>query len=133
MPIFFDEKSKVFKLDTATTSYAFRIGPHGYLLHLYYGNRVSDVDLPNLSFTVQQSSFSSYRSEETIRFSTDSARMEYACHGCGDYIGTALEIKRASGTPKSTLYANKSGVCGFKRYLEKYEAGLLAQKELERV
>ena len=35
MPIQFSPEHKIFKLDTATTTYALQIGQYGYLLHLY--------------------------------------------------------------------------------------------------
>ena len=36
-------KEQLFKLETRSTTYAFRIN-EGYLEHLYYGRRVDDVD-----------------------------------------------------------------------------------------
>ena len=99
MPIQFDAKTQVFKLDSATTSYALGIGPHSYLLHLYYGARISDTDLQYLSYTVSQSTTSAVVSyEDAEYFSKDVHRMEYPCNGCGDMRGTALSIRRAAGT-----------------------------------
>ena len=42
MPIKFNGDSKTFKLDTSTTSYVIQINRYGYLVHNYYGARVSD-------------------------------------------------------------------------------------------
>ena len=40
MPITFDEKRKIFKLDTLDSTYAIGIR-EGYLIHLYYGKENS--------------------------------------------------------------------------------------------
>ena len=37
MPIIYDEKKRVFKLDTPNTTYAFHVTNSNHLLHLYYG------------------------------------------------------------------------------------------------
>ena len=42
MPIQFDAENRVFKLDSASTSYLLQIGPFDYLLHLYYGAKIPD-------------------------------------------------------------------------------------------
>ena len=34
MPIIFEPQTKIFKLDTLSTSYVMRINKYGYLLHL---------------------------------------------------------------------------------------------------
>lgn len=48
MPVVFDSEKRVFKLDTPSSSYAMKISPTGYLLHLYYGAYVPDTDLDYL-------------------------------------------------------------------------------------
>ena len=44
MPIIFDEQRKIFKLDTLESTYAIGIR-EGFLIHLYYGKRISDDNL----------------------------------------------------------------------------------------
>ena len=99
MPIFYDEKRRIFRLDSATTSYAMEIGPMGYLLHLYYGAKISDTDLEYLSFTASHASFSARMTyDDGINFAKNLSRMEYAGFGCGDYRTSSLMIKRETGT-----------------------------------
>ena len=80
MPIQFYEKNRVFKLDTAFSSYVFSVHPEGYLLHLYYGSRIEDVDLEYLAYTCHHASVSpSVVWDPKEVFSKDTARMEYPC------------------------------------------------------
>ena len=45
MPIIFDSEKKIFKLDTAPSSYVFEIYEQNYLVHLYYGAKIPDYNL----------------------------------------------------------------------------------------
>ena len=42
MAILFDEKKKVFTLQTKNTTWQMQVGRYGHLLHLYYGRRVGE-------------------------------------------------------------------------------------------
>lgn len=104
MPIHFFEENRVFKLDTAGSSYAFEVHPEGYLLHLYYGSRIEDTDLGYLAYTCRHSSVSpTVAWDPKGNFSKDTARMEYPCNGCGDLRGVALSIRRAEGTDDTDI------------------------------
>ena len=50
MPISFDSERKIFKLDTATSSYIIEIYEQNYLIHLYYGAKIPDTNLKNHKF-----------------------------------------------------------------------------------
>ena len=104
MPIQFDAKRKVFKLDSETTSYAMYVGPHDYLLHLYYGAKISDTDLTYLAYSFPQSTTSAVVSyDDPEYFSKDVHRMEYACNGCGDMRQSALTVLRSTGTTDTDI------------------------------
>ena len=46
MGIFFDEKSRSFKLDTKKSSYVISVvDDEGFIGHAYYGDRISDTDV----------------------------------------------------------------------------------------
>ena len=120
MPIQFDQERKVFKLDSDSTSYAFGIDCHGYLLHLYYGTKIKDTDLTYLSYTFPQSTTSAIVSDsDAVYFSKDVHRMEYSCNGCGDMRQTALSVLRSTGTTDTDIqyvshkiYAGKPRLAG---------------------
>lgn len=100
MSIKFHPENKIFKLDTASSSYALQINRYGYLLHLYYGAPVSDSELDYLAFTCSHDAhYPRVESEspEDPFFSKDLHRMEYSCNGCGDFRGSALTVKRSTG------------------------------------
>ncbi|MDD4185004.1 MAG: hypothetical protein PHI01_06290, partial [Candidatus Izemoplasmatales bacterium] len=45
--ISYDEKKRLFKLDTDNTTYLIRIYPSGHLGHLYYGKIIKEVVDPS--------------------------------------------------------------------------------------
>ncbi len=42
MAILINEEKKLFTLQTQHATYQMKVGPFGYLLHLYYGAKVAD-------------------------------------------------------------------------------------------
>ena len=134
MPIQFDAERKVFKLDSETTSYVLCIGPHDYLLHLYYGAKIPDTDLTYLAYTIPQNSCSPMVTHaDKPYFSLDINQMEYACEGCGDMRQSALSIRRSTGTTDTDIqyvshkiYAGKPRIEGQPAtYAEECEADTL--------
>lgn len=122
MSIQFFPENRIFKLDSKDTSYVLQVGNYNYLLHLYYGARVSDAELGYLAYTCPHGAhFPRVESEnaENPFFSKDLHRMEYSCNGCGDFRGSALTIKRSVGTEDTDIqyvshkiYAGKPKIAG---------------------
>lgn len=87
---------QVFRLETKTTTYAFRIN-EGYLEHLYYGRRVTDTDFTatalkntiDLGCTVK---------EEGSQFFLERNLLEYSGIGRGDYRHSPIELLMPDGT-----------------------------------
>lgn len=97
MPITFDEKRKIFKLDTLDSTYAIGIRD-GYLIHLYYGKKIPDDNLLNLPFRGYFATISPKNVHvDDYKFSLDVQPMEYSCNGSGDYRLAALSIKDSMG------------------------------------
>ena len=45
MGIAYQEEKRIFTLETASTTYQFQVDAYGFLIHLYYGKKVSgDMD-----------------------------------------------------------------------------------------
>ena len=96
MSIYFDEQKRLFRLDTAGSSYVIGIYDQGYLLGLYYGGRIDDM--PFDAFKTRQSSFSPVDPRvANSDFSPDSAPMEYGCNGSGDFRISALSVRNENG------------------------------------
>ena len=122
MPIQFYPQNRIFKLDTKSTSYVLQIGNYDYMLHLYYGASVSDAELGYMAYTCPHGAhFPRVESEnaENPFFSKDLHRMEYSCNGCGDFRGSALTIRRSTGTEDTDIqyvshkiYAGKPKIDG---------------------
>lgn len=97
MPITFDEKRKIFKLDTLDSTYAIEIR-EGYLIHLYYGKKIPDDNLLDLPFRGYFATISPKNVHvDDYKFSLDVQPMEYSCNGSGDYRLAALSIKDSMG------------------------------------
>ena len=97
MPIIFDEQRKIFKLDTLESTYAIGIR-EGFLIHLYYGKRISDDNLWTMPFRGYFASISPNNvSVDDYKFSLDVQPMEYSCNGSGDFRLAALSIKDSMG------------------------------------
>ena len=97
MPITFDEKRKIFKLDTLDSTYAIGIR-EGYLIHLYYGKKIPDDNLLDLPFRGYFATISPKNVHvDDYKFSLDDQPMEYSCNGSGDYRLAALSIKDSMG------------------------------------
>ena len=76
MPIVFDSEKKIFKLDTATSSYIIEIYQENYLVHLYYGAKIPDTNVSALKYRGHFASFSPYNINVTDeRFTVDMAPM----------------------------------------------------------
>ncbi len=102
MPIVYYPESRIFKLDTKNSTYSFKISEAGFLLHLYYGGRVSDVDLSYLirmaPFSTTSALAASEKESEGSGISLDTFRLEYPCEGSGDMRISALSIRGKDGT-----------------------------------
>lgn len=97
MPITFDEKRKIFKLDTLDSTYAIGIR-EGYLIHLYYGKKIPDDNLLDLPFRGYFATISPKNVHvDDYKFSLDVQPMEYSCNSSGDYRLAALSIKDSMG------------------------------------
>ena len=99
MSVIFDSEKRVFKLDTPSSSYAMKISPTGYLLHLYYGAYVPDTDLDYLRMRQRNAAFSAcVASPEEGALSLDTAQLEYPVNGSGDFRSVAFSVRGASGS-----------------------------------
>ncbi|MEG1523424.1 MAG: alpha-galactosidase [Clostridia bacterium] len=89
-----------FWLDTAHTSYVFRITPHGQLEHVYYGMRIprDNVDSLVLKHTAPIGSTVAYGDNSTENYSLDTLCFEWSGIGCGDYRQPPLEAKMPDGS-----------------------------------
>ncbi len=98
MPVFYDEKTKTFKLDTKNSSYIVAVYDENYLLNLYYGAYIPESYVPEREKRTINASFSPVNPVIGENgFSPDTAPIEYGTHGAGDFRISALEIINKNG------------------------------------
>ena len=96
--ISFDTSKRIFKLDTANSTYAIGIFNENYILNLYYGAYLPDCNLWGNKKRIKNASFSPANIHIPHEdFSSDVEPMEYSCNGSGDFRISALSIKNADG------------------------------------
>jgi len=104
MPIFYDPQTKLFRLDTKTSSYAFMVYEENYLVHLYYGPRVTDQDLQPLMYRGWYDSLSPRNPQVSDpRFTLDVIPQECPGTSTGDFRISAAEARNAAGNTVTDL------------------------------
>ena len=105
MAILINEEKKLFTLQTQHATYQMKVGPYGYLLHLYYGAKVADDEDLSAFVTPVEYSFSGqpYETGMDRNFSTDIMPQEYSVFGSGDYRSACLMVVNQDGSRESDL------------------------------
>ena len=97
MPIAYDKTSQTITLHTDHTSYQMKIGPCGFLMHTYYGPRITGDMSYAIAWGDRGFSGNPYDAGTDRGISADVMPLEYPCEGSGDYRYTALGVRRADG------------------------------------
>lgn len=98
MAITYNQKNRIFTLNTNHSTYQMKVDKFGILLHLYYGAKISgDADY---LLTCYDRGFSGslYDMGDTRVYSMDVQPQEYPVFGVGDYRNSALVIQNADGS-----------------------------------
>ena len=94
MAIIFSEAQKTFSLHTAKCTYQMKVSALGYLLHVYYGERIEDQDISDL-ITHYDRGFSpnpnQAGNDRTI--SLDVLPQEFSSAGVGDFRISSIEVE----------------------------------------
>ena len=98
MPVSFDPERKIFKLDTANSSYIFEIFEQNYLVHLYYGAYIPDSNVTSHKYKGWFASFAPQNINiEDDKFSPDISMFEYPGESAGDFRESAVAIRNSDG------------------------------------
>lgn len=118
MAILYNDDKKIFTLQTTRTTYQMKVDEFGFLLHLYYGGKISgDMDY---LLTYQDRGFSGnpFDTGNDRTYSMDVLPQEYPCMGAGDYRSSGLVIRNADGSESCDLrytgYEIRKGKYGLK-------------------
>lgn len=95
MAILYQQKERIFILNTEHTTYQIKVDRYGFLLHLYYGAKV--VGNMDYLLTYYDRGFSGNPSDagEERTYSLDVLPQEYLAAGNGDYRNTAFILHNA--------------------------------------
>ncbi|MFU0828669.1 MAG: Alpha-galactosidase [Lachnoclostridium sp.] len=103
MAISYNEKNRVFKLDTPNSTYMFGIlDEENFVGHIYYGRKVKDSGLASLIRVNNPSSLPSANDRDRVNF-LDALPMEYSTHGVGDFREACLSVKSKNGNTACSL------------------------------
>ena len=96
MAIIYNEKNRIFKLDTKNTTYLIGLSPEGYVGHIYYGEKLKTDDSYYLLRTEEPPYTPSVNKREKSAF-LDFYPMEYPTGGIGDYRESCLNVRNSDG------------------------------------
>ena len=98
MSVVFHEESRTFSINTQNSTYQFKVGRYGHLLHLYYG-RSMQGSADFLIVPVDRGfSGNPYEAGTDKTYSLDTFPQELPTNGTGDYRSPAVIIENADGT-----------------------------------
>ena len=107
MPILYDEKNKVFNIQTPDTSYIFGIYDDKLPIHVHYGKRLEKtygifemLDVP-VTFA---NTFDPVTKEFSDPFIMNTKLFEFPTYGTGDYRMPAFHARYADGSTVTKLY-----------------------------
>ncbi len=104
MAIQFCKETKIFKLDTYSSTYIFGVFEGNYLVHYYYGAPIPDKDVESLRIRPGFASFCpDSPSARVFNFSPDVTPMEYSSFGAGDFRLSAFAVKNSDGNKVTDL------------------------------
>ncbi len=93
MAILFQQDEKTFTLQTKQTTYQMKIDEFGYLLHLYYGGKISGNMNYLLTYYDRGFSANPYDAGADRTYSMDALPQEYPTTGIGDYRSSGLVVR----------------------------------------
>ncbi|MBD5520434.1 MAG: alpha-galactosidase [Lachnospiraceae bacterium] len=95
MAIYYQHEERIFTLNTDNTTYQIKVDKYGFVLHLYYGKKISG----NMDYllTYYDRGFSGNPADagDDRTYSMDALPQEYPVMGMGDYRNSAVIIRNA--------------------------------------
>lgn len=118
MPIYYDEASGIFHLQSHQTSYVIQL-VRGLPAHVYFGPQLRQgSNLNDLLYRVERSSFCPNPFPDDKTLSLDTLPQEYPQYGTSDFRSPAYQIKLSDGTRISELVYRSHRITAGKPALE---------------
>ena len=102
MSIYYNERSRSFKLTAKDTCYMLAVAPGEYLAHVYFGKALPDDEL-NYLLRLDENPFTPETNDRDRAVYMDTLPFEYPCYGLGDYREHALSIMDKNGASTCDL------------------------------
>lgn len=119
MPVYIQEETQEFHLQSSTSSYILHVLKNGQLGHLYYGKKIRHRSSFAHLFRIQPRAAESSVFEGDLAFSLDIIKQEFPGYGTTDYREPAFQIEQENGSRISdfqyqgyTLTEGKPGLAG---------------------
>ena len=97
--IIFDQSQNTFSLHTKNSTYQMKVTEFGHLLHLYYGEKISDSDVSYLIPNVIRSHESNPDEVGQNRvYSLCAYPQEFSSNDAGDYRVSSIEVVNPDGS-----------------------------------
>lgn len=120
MGITYDEKKRVFKLDTPNTTYCMcLVDQEGFLSHAYYGKKLADVEGVDWLTGIYENPFTPEKNDRDRLSFMDCFPNEYSSHGVGDYRESSVMVQTVKGYSavslvydSHTIYTGKKALKG---------------------
>lgn len=104
MAILFQEKERIFTLQTEHTTWQMQVSSYGHLLHLYYGKKINHGSMAYLVRGIDRGfSGCPYVALEEREYSLDTYPQEYPAYGVGDYRISCLDAEHGDGSQAAEL------------------------------
>lgn len=103
MAIKYDDKEKIFNLQTKNTSYVLGVLKDKYLLHLYYGKKINTYKNIEDNMPVLECSCWEGQDVDGLGYSSANLPLEYPCYGSPDYRTPAFHAEYENGSAVTCL------------------------------
>lgn len=131
MAIIYDKESRTFSLQTQGATYQMQVDSYGFLLHLYYGKKVSGCMDYLLTYYDRGFSGNPYDAGKDRTYSMDALPQEFPCQGNGDYRSSALAVQNEDGSFSCDLRYKSHTIKGGKYSIEKMPAVYASDEEAQ--
>lgn len=113
--IAYDEKEKIFYLETKKTTYAFAVFQDKVLIHLYWGKRINRNLKSNYCNAFKKRAL---QGSDLGNYSSDMMPLEFSTFGSADYRNPTFEITHSDGSKTSKFYFKDYEIADGKTELE---------------
>ena len=131
MGIQYDEKERIFCLQTPNTSYVMGIvTQEGFLGHLYYGRKLTDMTGITELYRTGEPPFEPSKNDRDRGSFMDKFPFEYSSHGVGDFRESSLRVRTKGGHSAALLVYESHEIYKGKKKLEGLPATFGTQDEV---